>query len=140
MRTLRLINNADTWFIGKGASGSVVWVRGDGSCYCCDSATARAIRMGTRSLNGLTLHKAASPPGVSPGSGSELAWFAGYHASNVLAPWLSEHQTLRLTRWPDFGRWLSGWRSRRLRVDLRDRVNAQYERRQCNKSLHRFPV
>jgi hypothetical protein len=104
LRTLRLVNNADTWFVGKGASGSVVWVRGDGRCYCCDSATARAIRMGTRNLNGLTLHKAASPPGVNPRSGSELAWFAGYHASTVLAPWVSERETLRLIRWPDFGR------------------------------------
>jgi hypothetical protein len=104
LRTLRLINNADAWFVGKGASGSVVWVRGDGSRYCCDSATARAIRLGTRNLNGLTLHKATSPPGVNPRAGSELAWFAGYHASTALAPWLSEHETLRLIRWPDFGR------------------------------------
>lgn len=104
LRTLRLVNNADTWFVGKGASGSVVWVRGDGSRYCCDSATARAIRTGTRNLNGLTLHKAASPPGVSPRSGSELAWFSGYNASTSLAPWLNERQTLRLTRWPDLGR------------------------------------
>lgn len=104
LRTLRLVNNAETWFVGKGASGSVVWVRGDGSRYCSDSATARAIRTGTRNLNGLTLHKATSPPGVGPRSGSELAWFAGYHASASLAPWLNEHQTLRLTRWPDLGR------------------------------------
>jgi hypothetical protein len=104
LRTLRLVNNADTWFVGKGSSGSVVWVRGDGSRYCCDSATTRAIRMGTRNLNGLTLHKAAAAPGVSPRSGSELAWFAGYHASVSLAPWLSERETLRLIRWPDFGR------------------------------------
>jgi hypothetical protein len=104
LRTLRLVNSADTWFVGKGAGGSVVWVRGDGSRYCCDSATVRAIRTGTRNLNTLTLHKAASPPGVNPRSGSELAWFAGYYASNVLAPWLSERQTLRLIRWPDFGR------------------------------------
>jgi hypothetical protein len=104
LRTLRLINNADSWFVAKGASGSVVWVRGDGSRYCCDSATARAIRTGTRNLNGLTLHKATSPPGVNPRSGSELAWFAGYHASTALAPWLGEHVILRLIRWPDFGR------------------------------------
>jgi hypothetical protein len=104
LRTLRLVNNDDTWFVGKGASGSVVWVRGDGRRYCCDSATARAIRTGTRNLNGLTLHKASAPPGVNPRSGSELAWFAGYHASASLAPWLGERQTLRLTRWPDFGR------------------------------------
>jgi hypothetical protein len=104
LRTLRLVNNADTWFVGKGSSGAVVWLRGDGSRYCCDSATARAIRMGMRNLNGLTLHKAASPPGVNPRSGSELAWFAGYHASTALATWLSERETYRLTRWPDFGR------------------------------------
>lgn len=104
LRTLRLVNNADTWFVGKGASGSVVWVRGDGTRYCSDSATARAIRTGTRNLNGLTLQKASAAPGVSPRSGSELAWFAGYHASSALAPWLGERETLRLLRWPDFGR------------------------------------
>ena len=53
LRTLRLVNSADTWFVGKGASGSVVWVRGDGTRYCCDSATARAIRSGRRNLRGL---------------------------------------------------------------------------------------
>jgi hypothetical protein len=105
LRTLRLINNGDTWFVCKGSSGSVLWVRGDGSRYCCDSATARVIRMGTRNLSGLTLHKAvASPAHLNPSSGSELAWFAGYHTSAALAPWLSERKTYRLTRWPDFGR------------------------------------
>ena len=104
LRTLRLVNNADTWFVGKGSHGSVVWLRGDGSRYCCDSATARAIRTGTRNLNGLTLHRATAPPGVNPRTGSELAWFAGYHASTALATWLSERATYRLIRWPDFGR------------------------------------
>lgn len=104
LRTLRLISSTDTWFVGKGSSGSVVWVQGDGSRYCCDSATARAIRTGTRHLSGLTLHKAASPPGVNPRAGSELAWFAGYHASTSLAPWVNERETVRLIRWPDFGR------------------------------------
>lgn len=105
LRTLRLVNNADTWFVGKGSSGAVLWVRGDGSRYCCDPATARAIRMGTRNLSGLTLHKATAPPAeLNPSSGSELAWFAGYHASVAIAPWLSQRETYRLTRWPDFGR------------------------------------
>lgn len=105
LRTLRLVNNGDTWFVCKGSSGSVLWVRGDGSRYCCDPATARAIRMGTRNLSGLTLHKAvASPAHLNPRSGSELAWFAGYHASAAIAPWLSGRETYRLTRWPDLGR------------------------------------
>jgi hypothetical protein len=104
LRTLRLIKNADTWFIGKGSNGSVLWVRGDGDRYCCEPATARAIRTGTRKLSAVTLQKAAAAPGVNPRSGSELAWFAGYHASAVLAPWLSHGETYRLTRWPDFGR------------------------------------
>jgi len=105
LRTLRLVNSAETWFVGKGSSGSVLWVRGDGSRYCCDSATVRAIRSGKRHLSGLTLQKAAAVPAeLNSGSGSELAWFAGYHASTALAPWLTERDRYRLTRWPDLGR------------------------------------
>lgn len=106
VRTLRMVNNADAWFVGKASGRSVVWMRGDASRYCCDSTTARAIRTGTRNLSGLTLQKAAAAPvELNPGSGSELAWFAGYHASAaVLAPWLSEREVYRLARWPDLGR------------------------------------
>jgi len=105
LRTLRLLNNADTWFVGKVSSVPLLWVRGDGSRYCCDSATAHAIRSGTRNLSGLALQKAAAAPAeLNPHSASELAWFAGYHASTTIAPWMSDGETYRLTRWPDFGR------------------------------------
>jgi hypothetical protein len=104
LRTLRLVNNADLWLVGKGSAGPLLWLQGDGSRYCCDPATARAIRMGTRNLSGLTLQKAAPPAGLDPRPGSELAWFEGYHASARIAPWLSERATYRLTRWPDLGR------------------------------------
>jgi hypothetical protein len=32
-----------------------------------------------------------------------LFWFATYHASAALAPWLEEKTSYRLLRWPDFG-------------------------------------
>lgn len=105
LRTLRLVNSADTWFVGKASSGPVLWVRGDGTRYCCEPATMRAIRTGTGNLSGLTLHKSAPPPAdLTQRAGSELAWFAGYQASTVIAPWLGDRETYRLTRWPDFGR------------------------------------
>jgi hypothetical protein len=105
LRTLRLVSNADIWLVGKSASASVLWVQGDGSRYCCDSATVRAIRMGTGNLGELTLQKTVAPPAeLRPRSGAELAWFEGYHASAQIAPWLSDRATYRLTRWPDFGR------------------------------------
>jgi hypothetical protein len=104
LRTLRLAKNPDMWLVGKSSGGSSLWLRGDGSRYCCDPATARAIRMGTRNLSGLTLQKATAPPAdLSPRPGSELAWFEGYNASEQIAPWLNERATYRLTRWPDFG-------------------------------------
>jgi hypothetical protein len=33
-----------------------------------------------------------------------LFWFATYHASAALAPWLNDKTVYRLIRWPDFGR------------------------------------
>jgi len=32
-----------------------------------------------------------------------LSWFAGYHASEKLAPWLNPAARYRVTRWPNFG-------------------------------------
>lgn len=103
LRILRSVSNPDLWLMGKSAGGHTVWVRGDGACYACDDASA--IRSGALALQSVTLHRAA-PPGAGQvmRSGAELAWFAAYHASPTIAPWLKASAHYRLKRWPDFGR------------------------------------
>jgi hypothetical protein len=104
LRTLRSVSNSTLWLECKGERGVSLWIRGDGSRYFCDNSTAAAIRAGTIDLSGLTLHKSApAPDNVSPRSGLELFWFATYHASAALAPWLQETTAYRLLRWPNFG-------------------------------------
>jgi hypothetical protein len=105
LRTLRAISNSSMWLVCKGPNGPMLWIRGDGSCYVCDSATAGAIRAGNIDLAGLSLQKGTQPPGNLPArAGVELVWFATYHASGTLAPWLNGNAAYRLIRWPDFGR------------------------------------
>lgn len=105
LRTLRAVSNASLWLVCKGPNGPFLWLQGDGSRYFCDSAIAAAIRAGSIDLSGLTLQKSAPPPGNLPSrSGAELFWFATYHASESLAPWMSVSSRYRLNRWPDFGR------------------------------------
>lgn len=105
LRTLRSVNNADSWLVCRSAQGPFLWLRGDVSRYVCESATAAALRAGTLALSGFTLEKATAPPGNLPSrAGEELLWFATYHASTSLAPWLNDKTLYRLVRWPDFGR------------------------------------
>ncbi len=105
LRTLRSLSNAHLWLECKSERGVSLWIRGDGSRYFCDDDTAVAIRAGTMDLSGLTPSKSAPPPAhLSARSGQELFWFAAYHASATLAPWLDQDSTYRLLRWPDFGR------------------------------------
>ena len=105
LRTLRSLSGSALWLECKGARGVSLWVRGDGSRYVCDNATAATIRAGALDLSGLTLQKSAPPPNnLSARPGQELFWFATYHASAALAPWVEENANYRLIRWPDFGR------------------------------------
>jgi hypothetical protein len=105
LRTLRSVNNASLWLVCKSVDGPFLWLQGDVSRYICDSATAAAIRTGKLDLSGLTLQKGTPPPGNLPSRpGEELCWFATYHASTSLAPWLNDKTPYRLVRWPDFGR------------------------------------
>lgn len=105
LRTLRTVRNAGMWLACKGPNGPLLWLQGDGSRYFCDGATAAAIRAGTLNLSGLTVQKSTPPPGnLLSRSGAELFWFATYHASPLLAPWLHDKTNYRLIRWPDFGR------------------------------------
>ncbi|MFC4310064.1 hypothetical protein ACFPN2_13315 [Steroidobacter flavus] len=105
LRTLRTVNNSALWLMCKGPQGPFLWLRGDVGCYYCDAATAGAIRAGTLDLSGLSLQKGTPPPGNLPARpGAELFWFATYHASPSLAPWLNDKTVYRLLRWPDLGR------------------------------------
>ncbi|MBL8265324.1 hypothetical protein [Steroidobacter sp.] len=105
LRTLRTVNNGSLWLMCKGAQGPFLWLRGDVGRYVCDGATAAAIRADTLDLSGLALQKGTPPPGNLPARpGDELFWFATYHASTSLAPWLNDKTLYRLIRWPDFGR------------------------------------
>jgi hypothetical protein len=105
LRTLRTVSNASLWLMCKGPHGPFLWLPGDVGRYFCDDATWDAIRAGTLDLDGLTLVKGTPPPGnLSPRLCDELLWFATWHASSSLAPWLNEQAAYRLVRWPDFGR------------------------------------
>lgn len=105
LRTLRTVSNANLWLMCKGPHGPFLWLPGDVSRYFCDNATWDAIRAGTLDLDGLTLVKGTAPPGnLSPRPCDELLWFATWHASSSLAPWLDEQTAYRLIRWPDLGR------------------------------------
>lgn len=105
LRTLRSLGSSTLWLECKGARGVSLWVQGDGRRYVCDKATAAAIRTGALDLSGLTPSKSTPPPGnLAPRPAHELFWFATYHASAALAPWLQEQTFYRLLRWPDLGR------------------------------------
>ncbi len=102
LRMLRSASNAELWLMGK-AKGGKLWVRGDGACYACDDAGA--VRSGELALHTISLQKAAPPAAAHTlRSGTELTWFAAYHASAAPAPWLKASARYRLKRWPDFGR------------------------------------
>lgn len=105
LRTLRTVNNSALWLMCKGLQAPFLWLRGDVAYYYCDGATAGAIRAGSLDLCGQSLQKGAPPPGNLPARpGDELFWFATYHASTSLAPWLNDKTLYRLIRWPDLGR------------------------------------
>ena len=105
LRTLHTLSNSTLWLECKGTRGTLLWIRGDGQRYFCDDSTAGAIAAGGIDLSGLTLQKGTTPPNsLQARAGSDLLWFAAYHASAELAPSLSEQTSLRLLRWPDFGR------------------------------------
>ena len=105
LRTLRTVNNSTMWLMCKGSQAPFLWIRGDAACYHCDGATTGSIRAGSLDFSGLSLQKGAPPPGNVPARpGDELFWFATYHASTQLAPWLNDKTVYRLIRWPDLGR------------------------------------
>jgi hypothetical protein len=104
LRTLRSVQNSETWLLARDARTPVLWLKGDAVAYSADGATVQAIRRGSLRLSKLTLEKGVDPAnGSAQRSGMELSWFAGYHASPILAPALQSTVRYRITLWPNFG-------------------------------------
>jgi hypothetical protein len=104
LRTIAEVQNSEAWLVARDAKVPCLWLRADGALYAAEQATIQAIRRGTLNLASLSLQKGTPPEGgPSPRAGAELSWFAGYHASAGLAPWLKPAARYRITRWPNFG-------------------------------------
>jgi hypothetical protein len=104
LRTIAEVQNSEAWLVARGTKIPCLWLRADGALYAAEPATIQAIRRGTLNLASLKLQKGAPPTeGPSSRAGTELSWFAGYHASAGLAPWLKPTVRYRVTRWPNFG-------------------------------------
>jgi hypothetical protein len=105
VRTLRQLNNPRKWLIGRNGKDALLWLSGDEATYFTQRLLAEPIRAGRFNLNSLELELADGPTPVGMWShpAVELTWFAGYRASDQLAPWLNQAARYRITRWPDFG-------------------------------------
>jgi hypothetical protein len=104
LRTLRSVQNSQAWLVGRDGRAPVLWLRGDVVSYSANAGMVQAIRHGSLRLSKLTLAKSQEPvSGSTRRSGVELSWFAGYHASNQLAPGLTAGARYRIMRWPNFG-------------------------------------
>jgi len=104
LRTIREVQNSQSWLLARDGKVPILWLRADAALYAAESATVQAIRRGTLNLARLDVHKSELPGGgPTPRAGTELSWFAAYHASATLAPWLSPTTRYRVTRWPNFG-------------------------------------
>lgn len=104
LRTLRSVQNSQTWLVGRNGRAPVLWLRGDAVSYATDGATVQAIRRGTLTLSTISLQKSADPTGgPTQRSGLELSWFAGYYASAQLAPAVKAGARHRMSQWPNFG-------------------------------------
>ena len=104
LRALRSVQNSEAWLVGRNERTPILWLRGDVATYTAEPVTVQAIRRGVLSPNSLTLEKGSAPTGgQAPRSGVELSWFAGYYASDRLAPGLTISARYRISSWPNFG-------------------------------------
>jgi hypothetical protein len=104
LRTIREVENSEAWLVARDGRVSALWLRADAGMYAAEHATVQSIRRGTLNLARLELQKSPFPEGgPTPRAGTELSWFAAYHASSALAPWLKASTRYRVTRWPNFG-------------------------------------
>jgi hypothetical protein len=102
LRALQEVQNADAWLVGRDGGTAVLWIKGDGSYYAAEPSIVHAIRRGAIDLSWLRLRQEAPPfDGPPTRAGIELAWFAGYHASDKPAPWLNLEKRFRMQRRPD---------------------------------------
>jgi hypothetical protein len=104
LRTLREVQNADVWLVGRRRATAVLWLRGDCREYSVDPETLQALRTGELNCNEVQLES-----GVALGAhrtvrpAEELTWFCGYHSPLELAPWLATAEQYSISRWPNFG-------------------------------------
>jgi len=104
LRMLWEVPNADVWLAGKIGKVTVLWLKGDCSEYSAEPAVLQAIRSGELPLHDVNLQTGLPPPAHRAArAATELLWFAAYHASSKLAPWLNSTTHYRIARWPDFG-------------------------------------
>jgi hypothetical protein len=104
LRTIREVQNSEAWLVARDGKLPCLWLRADGAMYLAEQSTVQAIRRGTLDLSKLNLQKSTTPAGgPTPRAGTELSWFAGYHASDRIAPWLQEAGRYKVIRWPNFG-------------------------------------
>jgi hypothetical protein len=104
LRALRSVQNSAAWLVARNARAPILWLRGDVATYTAEPATVQAIRRGALNPNSLSLEKGSAPTGgQAPRSGMELSWFAGYYASERLAPALTLSARYRISSWPNFG-------------------------------------
>jgi hypothetical protein len=104
LRTLREVQNSEGWLVGRDGDTALLWIKTDASGYFADPSIAQALRRGQIDLTRLGLRRGAPPAaGSFVRSGVELAWFAGFYASDGLAPWIKGDERFRIARWPNFG-------------------------------------
>jgi hypothetical protein len=101
--TIRAVENGQAWLVARAARTPVLWIRGDGGAYAADPAAVQVMRDGSLDLHRLALRRSSEPgPDLERRSGMELSWFAGFHASETLAPQLQADAAYRIQRWPGF--------------------------------------
>lgn len=105
LRTLREVRNDSMWMVARDGEAPVVWLRGDGSAYFAMDSLVQSLRTDSTLTTRLELRDGYPPPKVrvSERPGVELFWFTGFHAGEILAPWLNATRCYRVTSWPDFG-------------------------------------
>jgi len=102
LRQLLAQGNTSQWHVAEGGAGKRLWI-GARSAAATPAALV-ALKAGSFA-HGEFLPSANTPEDDCVAlPRQDAAWYVGYHASTELAPWLSAHASMRLRRWPDFGR------------------------------------
>lgn len=106
-RALKALSHSalsDVDYCARAASGDLIWVCGDLSCYAAEPRVVERIRAGAIKFEGLVAIGMRPPPAkLQPRPLLELFWHSAFFAGDSLAPWLRSGARFRLRRWPDFG-------------------------------------